>query len=149
MAQKKTYMVPCPYCDRPMNLQKLGLHTSGCYWNDTNVLKIGRFLRDYTLKHSTLRRIVRYPQMKAWNDFSTQENMLHLRAGIQSFDPDSTYEEMIDRILVYGIRNNIIQFEDYPPFLRYSAHPRQFYTEAEWVWRLERGDVIEKALYDY
>ena len=142
-------MIDCPYCSRPINIQKLQLHSDGCYWNDMNIVKIAHFLRDYTLTHSTMKRIIIYPQIREWNKFATRSGILHLRAGVQSFEPDITFEEMIDTLLLYGTRNELIQYEDYPPFLRYVAHHRQFYTKSEWFDRLDRVDAVEKVMYTY
>jgi len=142
-------VIDCPHCARPINIQKLMLHSDGCYWNDMNIVKIAHFLRDYTLSRSTMKRIVIYPQIREWNRFATRSGILHLRAGIQSFEPNITFEEMIDTLLMYGIRNDIIQFEDYPPYLRYVAHHRQFYTNFEWFDRLDRVDAVERIVYTY
>lgn len=142
-------MIPCPHCYRLINIQKLELHSEGCYWNDVNIVRISHFLRDHTILKSTIKRVVLYPQIRNWNRFATKAGILHLRAGIQSFEPNSTYEEMIDTLLMYGIRNGLIQFEDYPPFLRYVANPRQFYTQSEWFDRLDRVDAVERVMYTY
>ena len=139
----------CPYCFRVINVQKFELHTKGCYQNDLNMLKIAHFLRDYTHQKSNMRRVVLYPQIRDWNKFATRANILHLRAGIQSFDPEIPFEGMIDTILIQGIRNNVIQYEDYPPYLRYVASFRQYYTPQEWLHRFERVDEVEKKIYGY
>ena len=142
-------MIGCPHCFRPINTQKLMLHSDGCYWNDMNIVKIAHFLRDYTLSRSTMKRIVIYPQIREWNRFATRSNILHLRAGIQSFEPNITFEEMIDTLLMYGVRNSLIQFEDYPPYLRYVTHHHQFHTTTEWFDRLDRVDAVERVIYTY
>lgn len=139
----------CPYCHRSINIQKFDLHSRGCYWNEMNIVRIAHFLRDNTLTRSTMKRVVIYPQIREWNRFATRADILHLRAGIQSFESGCSYEEMIDTILMYGIRNGLIQFEDYPPYLRYVAHERQFYTQNEWFMRFDRIDAVEKVMYAY